>query len=187
MVFPMGGGVYPPGRYSANIDTETDLKAINRPLDRWNENTSYIPSTRSNMYQSGSTIPDRKAISDAFVAELAMPQALLRDDVHSCRTGNDTAYFERSNRLFNNTTKQDRYGADRFYAIREATHGKGEPMPHGGVNQVMSLYSAETRNNMFPQPGGGKRSVMPRPSPQQNTDYTSVVGVATHGSSARVW
>ena len=187
MVFPKGGSFYPPGRYSAHIDVETELKAINRPLDRWCATSQYIPSAQSNMYLSGSTVPDRKAISNAFVAELSMPQALLRDDIHSCRTENDTAYFERSNRLFNNTTKQDRYGADHYYAIPEAQHGQGQPMPHGGVNQPSPLYSSNTRNRSFLQPGGGKMPQQVKATPQRNTDYTSVVGTATHGSSARVW
>jgi hypothetical protein len=186
MVFPKGGSFYPPGRYSANIDVETELKSIHRPLDRWCSTSQYIPSAQSNMYQAGSTVPDRKAISSAFVAELAMPQALLRDSTYSCRTENDTLYFQRSNRLFNNTTKQDRVGADRYYALPGADHGQGDPMPHGGVPQVISLYGPETRNQVYPQPGGGRMPSL-RATPPRNTDYTSVVGVATHGSSARVW
>ena len=117
MVFPMGGEFYPPGRYAANIDKESVLRTLNHPLDKWCPSTKYIPRETSNMYVSGSTVPDRKPISDAFVSELAMPQALLRRDIYTCRSENDTKYFERSGRLFNNPTKQDRYGADKFYAL----------------------------------------------------------------------
>jgi hypothetical protein len=182
MVFPTGGEFYPPGRYSSNIDKESELKAITRPLDRWCQTAEYVPSMKSNLYVSGSTVPDRKAISNAFVAELSMPQALLRVDETTCRTENDKLYFERSNRLFNNTTKQDRYGADRYYALPNADHGKGEPMPHGGVGSVSRpLYSARAANQAYASPlstAGGVKA---------NKDYISVVGTATSGSSARVW
>ena len=83
MVFPTGGEFYPPGRYSANIDVESNLKTLNYPLDKWCPSTKYIPRQDSNMYVSGSTVPDRKPTSDAFVSELAMPQALLRTDIYT--------------------------------------------------------------------------------------------------------
>jgi hypothetical protein len=194
MVFPTGGEFYPPGRYSNNIDKESVLRTLDHPLDKWCPTTQYIPRETSNMYVSGSTLPDRKAISDAFVSELSMPQALLRTDTYTCRSENDAAYFERSGRLFNNPTKQDRYGANKYYAHRNGGE-RGEPMPHGGVNEVKPTRQAMKSYWPIEMPGGNFPDSL-RTSRQikgfgstsaPGTDGTSVVGIATSGSAARVW
>jgi hypothetical protein len=201
MVFPMGGEFYPPGRYSNNIDKESVLRTLNHPLDKWCPSTQYIPSENSNLYISNSTLPERKPTTNAFVSELAMPQALLRTDIYTCRSENDTKYFERSGRLFNNPTKQDRYGADKYYALPNAQHGRGEPMPHGGVNQVIPTQQAVTSRWSIPQPGGSlpKQASSSRPiqayqttrspglPPSSDTNDTSFVGVTTSGLAAPVW
>jgi hypothetical protein len=202
MVFPMGGEFYPPGRYSANIDKESVLRTLDHPLDKWCPTTQYIPSPQSNLFLPGSTVPDRKFISNQFVSELAMPQALLRTDIYTCRSENDTKYFERSSRLFNNPTKQDRYGADKYYALPDAQHGRGDPMPHGGVNQVIPTRQSAQGRWSIPQPGGAlplSTSVSSRPinafqtthcpglPPSSRTNDTSFVGVTTSGLAAPVW
>ena len=210
MVFPPGGEFYPPGRYSANIDVESRLKTLNYPLDKWCPSTKYIPSQTSNMYVAGSTVPDRKPVSDAFVDELAMPQALLRTDIYTCRSENDTKNFERSGRLFNNPTKQDRYGAAKFYALPGGGR-RGEPMPHGGVNVVPLTKDARIAAFPIQQPGGALPSATskttnnsrpikgfgstysPRREPSDSginpsdKGYTSFVGVTTSGLAAPVW
>jgi hypothetical protein len=188
MVFPTGGGVYPPGRYSAAIDQESVLRTLDQRLDRACVTSQYIPSEGSNMYVAGSTLPDRKATVSAFVAELSMPQALLRNDGTTCRSVNDTAYFERSGRLFHNPTKQDRYGAQTFYAKRGGLP-HGAPMPHGGVNQMPPTAQAHRSVQSAPafsQPGGATH--MKRLSGTvTNSSGTSFVGIATSGSAAPVW
>ena len=137
------------------------------------------------MYVAGSTVPDRRPTSSAFISELSMPLALLRNDMYNCRTENDTKYFDRSSRLFNNPTKQDRYGADKWYANPESTHGRGDPMPHGGVNTVQPTRQAITSKANIPQPGGSLRTHIQN-GPTRKDD-TSFVGVATCGSVAPVW
>lgn len=215
MVFPTGGEFYPPGRYSANIDKESVLRTLNHPLDKWCPTTKYIPRENSNMYVAGSTLPDRKPVSDAFVSELAMPQALLRTDIYTCRSENDTKYFDRSPRLFNNPTKQDRYGAAKFYDLPNGL-AQGEPMPHGGVNEVPLTQQAIRSSWPIKQPGGSLsasanggsdgrsnggstyRSIRgfgstqtpgtwPTNSQSPGKDCTSFVGTATCGSAAPVW
>jgi len=194
MVFPTGGEFYPPGRYAANIDKESVLRTLNHPLDKWCPSTQYIPRQHSNMYVAGSTVPDREPISDAFVAELSMPQALLRLDGNTCRSQNDSKYFERSGRLFNNPTKQDRYGADKYAALPDG-QAIGQPMPHGGVNEVTPTKQALRSQGGVPQPGGAAQRLggqgstyYPGTKPSiPGTNCTSVVGVATCGSAAPVW
>ena len=150
MVFPPGGEFYPPGRYAAAIDQESKLRTLNWKLDKWCDKGRYLPPTNGDMFVAGKLVPDRKPVTDAFVQELAMPQALLRTDVFTCRSENDTKYFDRSPRLFNNPTKQDRYGAGRFSALP----GGVTPMPHGGVNQVPLTAQAKRSEYPIPQPGG---------------------------------
>jgi hypothetical protein len=211
MVFPTGGEFYPPGRYAAAIDQESILRTLDHPLDKWCPSTKYIPRQSSDMFVAGATVPDRKPISDAFVSELAMPQALLRTDIYTCRSENDTKYFERSGRLFNNPTKQDRYGADKFYAL-PGGGSRGEPMPHGGVNEVIPTKQAQRAYWPIQQPGGAlptykegdsisrpihgfgstqapgnNATVLKQGSNPPGTGCTSFVGVTTCGSSAPAW
>lgn len=200
MVFPSGGNVYPNVRYRNGVDKESVLRTLDHPLDKWCPSTQYIPRQDSNMYVAGSTVPERKAISNAFVSELSMPQALLRTDIYTCRSENDTKYFERSGRMFNNPTKQDRYGADKYYALPNANHGRGEPMPHGGVNEVRPTRQAMISKGPFQQPGGalpgqavgsrpisGYGSTVSPGSIPPGKSCTSFVGVTTFGAAAPVW
>jgi hypothetical protein len=197
MVFPTGGEFYPPGRYSANIDDESALRTLNHPLDKWCPSTQYIPDQDSDMYVAGSTVPDRKVLTDSFVSELSMPQALLRVDNYTCRSENDSKYFERSGRLFNNPTKQDRYGADKYYAL-PGGQAQGQPMPHGGVNEVTPTKQAALSYWPISQPGGALPTerrrlgtfggtINPGARAGTNKGCTSAVGVATCGSAAPVW
>ena len=194
MVFPTGGSFYPPGRYAQSIDEESALRTLDRRLNRNCLSADYIPSLSSTLYHANATLPDRKPLANGMITELAMPQALLRLNGETCRSGNDTAYFERSGRLFHNPTKQDRYGAATFYAKKDGLP-RGEPMPHGGVFQPpltkQAMASARLTAGTFQQPGGTsairvKTAHKPIRSPA-NTDDTSVVGVTTAGSAAPVW
>lgn len=192
MVFPTGGQFYPPGRYSSRIDDESVLRTLDQPLNKWGAGaTQYIPEEESTLYVAGSTVPDRQPLSNAFVAELAMPQALLRTDERTCRSENDTLYFERSRRLFNNPTKQDRYGADKYAALPGAHHKVGEPMAHGGVPMPRTVTGQAGRARWsIPQPGGsaplGHRVLGAGPSADVRS-HTSAVGVTTSGLTAPVW
>ena len=199
MVFPTGGAFYPPGRYAASIDKESSLRTLDRPLDRSCPTSQYIPSQNSNMYVAGSTVPDRKLLSDAFVSELSMPQVLLRVDQNTCRSSNDAAYFQRSGRLFFNPTKQDRYGAEKFYAKKDGLP-QGEPMMHGGVFMPKPTASAMAgRHGSFPNPTGSTVVAQASQASQAShasqasqsltpTEFDRVIkGTSTAGSAARVW
>jgi len=179
MVFPMGGSFYPPSRYSNAIDQESVLRTLDHPLDRWCNDTQYVVSEDSNMYHAGSTVPDRQPISNMFISELAMPKVLIRHDKYDCRSDNDQAYMERSGRLFNNPTKQDRYGAEKYYAL-PGGQARGEPMPHGGVPRVRPTAQSMTGRQAMAQ------SELNR-GQKEHTDYTSFVGVATSARAAPVW
>jgi len=133
MVFPSGGEFYPPRRYSANINNESKLHYLDRTLDRWCQTKEFIPKLSSDMYVPNVMVTRSEQPTSAFVQELAMPQAVLRQSGFNCRTENDQNYWNRSPRLFSNPTKQDRYGAQRYYALPQGKlifpHGNAVPVP----------------------------------------------------------
>jgi len=110
VVFPSGGTVYPPTRYREAIDNESELRRLDRPLGLC-ERDQFVPSR--GMYVPNSTVPDRDPASSQFIEELSFPKACLRSADYDCRVEAQTTAWDRSRKLFNNTTKQDRYSAMR--------------------------------------------------------------------------
>jgi hypothetical protein len=108
LVFPSGGDVYPPQRWSEHIDSESLTRRLDRPLGTC-EDSQYVPKNSSDMFQQRVLIPDRAQPNTQFMSELAMPRALLRTAPYECRKEVDQMNWEFSPRLFNNPTKQDRY------------------------------------------------------------------------------
>jgi len=139
MVFPSGGEFYPPGRYSAAINDESKLHYLDRTLNKWCQTKEFVPSVRSDMYVPNATVVRWNRPDSGFVQELAMPQAVLREDGWTCRTKNDIDHWNKSPRLFNNPTKQDRYGAQTFSALP----GGVLTFPHGEVEKVPLTRQAQ--------------------------------------------
>ena len=110
LVFPNGGDQYPPTRYINNIDDESLLRRLDRPLGTCDPE-QYQPPEKGDMYVDRLLVPRTPQNNTAFIKELSMPQALLRTDIYHCRKEVDQKNWDRSPRLFNNTTKQDRYKA----------------------------------------------------------------------------
>ena len=105
VVFPSGA---PPTRYIEAIDRESMLHRLDRPLGTC-EREQYQPAKSGNMFLPNSTVPARTYVNDRFIQELSFPQALMRSEVYDCRKEQDMIAMSRSPKLFNNTTKQDRY------------------------------------------------------------------------------
>jgi hypothetical protein len=110
LVFPGGGDVYPPTRYLNNIDKESLLRRLDRPLGTCDEK-QYQPPKNGDMYVDRMLVPPSLRAPSSFVEELSMPRALLRGGTYECRAQADQRNWDRSPRLFNNSTKQDRYVA----------------------------------------------------------------------------
>ena len=110
LVFPNGGDVYPPTRYLNNIDKESLLRRLDRPLGTCDPQ-QYTPSRTGDMYVDRMLVPRSAKPPSRFVEEISMPQALLRSGQYHCRAEADQRNWDRSPRLFNNATKQDRYRA----------------------------------------------------------------------------
>lgn len=112
VVLPTGGQFYPPGRYSNSIDQESLLRRLDRPLGTC-EADQYTPSRDSSLFRAASTVPKRNTPTTQFVQELAMPQALLRTGPYKCRQEQDILNLQRSQKLFNNATKYEKFHAQK--------------------------------------------------------------------------
>jgi hypothetical protein len=109
MVFPSGGEFYPPNRYSQAIDQESMLRRQDRPLGTC-EADQYLPNPAGDMFNNRMLIPDRHdALNTQFISELSMPRVLLNVGPYHCRAEADARNVDRSQLLFNNATKQQRY------------------------------------------------------------------------------
>ena len=107
VVFPAGGSVFPPQRWSAHIDDESATRRLDRPLTKLCDTRPYIPPMTGDLFQQHVLLPTRQPTTQ-FVQELAMPKALLRVAPYECRVRNDMVNWKKSERLFYNSTKQDR-------------------------------------------------------------------------------
>ena len=110
LVFPSGGVFYPPTRYRAAVDRESELRRLDRPLGIC-EAEQFTP--QKNMYTPNATVPDRGKPNDRFIQELAFPMALMRTGTYDCRRENDLEAVAINGKMFNNATKQNRLAQDR--------------------------------------------------------------------------
>jgi len=113
VVFPSGGDVYPPTRYREAIDKESLLRRLDRPLDKWCDRGQYLPPKDGDMYVPNATVEHRGGRDPAFIEELSFPKACMRGGDYECRFNAEQEAWARSPRMFNNTTKQDRYAVSR--------------------------------------------------------------------------
>ena len=125
VVYPSGGTVYPPSRYREAIDNESALRRLDRPLGTC-ESSQYAPPRSGDLYRPNVVLPDRLP-QDRFIQELAFPMACMRAGPYDCRVEVEQQAWSRSPRIFNNTTKQDRYAVKRPDLIRK--QGTPGPMP----------------------------------------------------------
>jgi len=110
VTLPSGGEFYPNSRYVEAIDSESDLRRLDRPLGTC-EGDQFFPNEKGDMFNARLLIPRTTPYSNpALIEEIAFPQVLLRPGPYDCRAANDLANLTlSSDRLFNAATKQDRY------------------------------------------------------------------------------
>ena len=108
LVMPNGGVNYPPSRFREAVDNDSLLKRLDRPLGTCDDN-DYKVNLSGNLFKPNSTVPTRALPSIRFIDELSFPKACLREADYECRSQVQNEAYSRSNKLFNNTTKQDRY------------------------------------------------------------------------------
>jgi hypothetical protein len=90
--------------YANNINIESDI-LLNKPQDKCDDN-KWRPTADSDLYNNKSSPP--KNISDTF-SELSRPLAtIVSKTPYKCRADADSLAWDRSPRLFNNLTREDR-------------------------------------------------------------------------------
>ena len=108
-VFPSGGGMYPPNRYSQAIDQESLLRRQDRPLGI-SESKQYVPSMQGELYQSRIPLYNQTTRTPAMIDELSMPKVALHiPNSNRCRAAQDRVNMDRAPLLFNNATKNQKY------------------------------------------------------------------------------
>ena len=107
VLFPSGGQIYPPNRYSAAVDQESLLRRQDRPLGTC-EKDQYVPSLRGELFRSAVPI-NAPPPTSRMIEELAMPKAAIITGPYHCREEQDRLNMERSPLAFNNSTKTQRY------------------------------------------------------------------------------
>lgn len=108
VVMPNGGQFYPVSRYQASVDDESKLKGLDRPLGTCDKD-EFLPNIKGDMYNSRLVVPHIINTNPAIIQEVAFPKVLLNVGPYECRNEQDQVNMQLSGRLFNNTTKQDRY------------------------------------------------------------------------------
>jgi hypothetical protein len=107
-VLPSGGQFYPVSRYMAAIDDESKLRRLDRPLEMC-EADQFQPNTQGDMYNSRLLVPRIQNVNPNMIEEVAFPKVLITAGPYDCRNDLDKQNMNLSGRLFNNSTKQDRY------------------------------------------------------------------------------
>jgi hypothetical protein len=132
VAMPQGGQFYPPGRYAAAIDNESQLRRLDRPLGTCEEDQWIAPAS-SDMYVDKALVPRQTNWGvSARVQELAYPKALLRNGPYDCRAAADAMNVQLASEFtFNNATKQDRYKAMKKDGARPA--GPTAPLQAGAA------------------------------------------------------
>lgn len=108
LVMPNGGVNYPPSRFREAVDNESLLRRLDRPLGECGSKEYMVPLS-GNLFRANSTVPDRTEPNTRFVQELSFPMACIRSEDYSCREQAHMDSYSRSDKMFNNATKQDRY------------------------------------------------------------------------------
>ena len=111
VVLSASGGDGPRGpanRYLDAIDKESLLRRMDRPLGTCDDE-QFLPNMRGDMYNSKVMAPHIRNVNPRVISEVAFPKVLMTMGPYDCREQADLLNIDLSRRLFNNTTKQDKY------------------------------------------------------------------------------
>jgi hypothetical protein len=112
IVFPSGGSLHPPNRYSEAIDNESRLRRQDRPLGI-SERKQYVPDLNGEMFQSRIFLGKSSAPTSKMIDELSMPKVALNVGPYNCRVQQDIRNIAATPNLFNNSTKMQKYSKSR--------------------------------------------------------------------------
>lgn len=98
----------PANRYLEAIDNESLLRRMDRPLGTCDDE-QFLPNIQGDMYNSRVMKPQIQNVNPRMISEVAFPKVLMSMGPYDCREQNDELNISLSPRLFNNTTKQDKY------------------------------------------------------------------------------
>jgi len=136
LVITGAGELYPPGRYSAAIDQESQLRRLDRPL---NEDllpytcypNQYVLPPTSDALQQYSLLPPQRPSKSKMVQELEHPSVLDRVGQYKCSEEAMRCDLQASPRFFNNHTRLQKYNQkdDTCGNMLWQTKGGKDPSP----------------------------------------------------------
>jgi len=115
MVFTGAGEAKPPTRYLEAIDSESQLRRLDRPLDHdlltqgRCKSTQYKLPSNSDAFQQYVLLPPQSSPKSAMVRELADPSVLERNGQYVCSQEAMVCGLKGAPKFFLNATKQNRY------------------------------------------------------------------------------
>jgi hypothetical protein len=119
LVIPGAGQFYPPGRYSSNINNESRLERLDRPLnqDLLPSGVSpacpgfpqYVMPATSDALQQYSLLPPQMQPRSAMARGLAEPKVLERTGQYKCSEEAMVCDLKATPRFFNNFTRLSKY------------------------------------------------------------------------------
>jgi hypothetical protein len=107
IAFPAGGFFQDPNKYLASVDSESQLRRLNQPLRKCDAG-QYEPNQGGDMFNARILVPTNSS-KFSQIPEVAMPKAVLTMGPYICREEADKINTEVSDKMFFNSTKQDRY------------------------------------------------------------------------------
>ena len=110
IAFPGGGFFQDPNRYLASVDSESSLRRLDQPLRKC-DSGQFEPNTNGDMFNSRILVTNERNKFSGLreISELALPKATITAGPYKCREEADSVNMSVSNKIFFNTTKQDRY------------------------------------------------------------------------------
>lgn len=115
MVFTGASDLYPPNRFIENIDSESALERLDRPLNRdpvpsdCPDVPYYLPSKDGDMFTQRWLVPQPRPALDRTMAELEMPRAIRDIQGYDCRSSEFACDVAANNKLWFNATKLQKY------------------------------------------------------------------------------
>lgn len=129
VIFPMGGQTYNPVPYIQNIDKESALERLGRPLTRdlpqYCNPGQYVPPSRGTLFQQQTLIPAPRFVPNDIMRSLENPAVLQNTGQYECSAQAMKCNTNFSNGLWNNSTKLEKYNqrAPPCGAMNEYAHG----------------------------------------------------------------
>jgi len=134
MVFLGANERYPPNRYIENVDNESKLERLDRPLMKDQDPTnfpevgSYVPSADSDMFTQRFLLNPLRPIENPILSELTMPKVARDIRGYECRNKELACDLSANPKIWFNATKLEKYNMKTGPCAERYDYVNGMPM-----------------------------------------------------------